>query len=170
MNLLTLTQAREFVMKGRLDAEGVGCPCCGQLAKVYTRKINSTMARWLIALCWLYKFKKRWYGVREPWSLKINGGTGDVAKLAYWGLIEHRPKDPEDTTRRTSGFWKPTQRAFEFVRGDITVEGAALVYNSELLGWAELPEVNIKDCLGTKFDHGELMRTAAHFSKQVADA
>jgi hypothetical protein len=48
-------QATMFVLlddaKAELEAkldEGVECPCCGQLAKRYERKLYSTMARQLI--------------------------------------------------------------------------------------------------------------------------
>lgn len=41
----------------------------------------------------------------------------DWAKLVYWGLIEEEPKPPDDTpddtTRRTSGSWRPTGAGYE---------------------------------------------------------
>ena len=91
----TLSKARAMVKSNRED--GITCPCCDQFAKVYKRTITSTMARWLITLVKNFEEERRYFSVSEPWSLNINKGTGDVAKLAMWDLIESQPKDDGDT-------------------------------------------------------------------------
>jgi hypothetical protein len=44
-------------LQARLD-DGTTCPCCGQFAKRYKRKLNSSMAA---ALCWM------WTHARDAW-------------------------------------------------------------------------------------------------------
>jgi len=153
--VVSLSEAREIVRDNR--DEGITCPCCDQFAKVYKRTITSTMARWLIRLVKNYEEEGKYYSVSEPWSLSINKGTGDVAKLAMWKLIESKPRDDNDTTRRTSGRWKPTREGFAFVYGRIRISRYALVYNAKLLGY-DGHEISIKDALGDRFNYTELMQ------------
>lgn len=47
----TLAEARAHVIANR--DEGTMCPCCGQLAKVYRRKLNASMA---LSLVWIYQY------------------------------------------------------------------------------------------------------------------
>lgn len=151
----TLPQARAIVKANRED--GITCPCCDQFAKVYKRTITSTMARWLIMLVKLSEEDHRYFSVSEPWSLAINKGTGDVAKLAVWGLIESKPKDEDDTVRKTSGNWRPTSKGFQFVYNQTRIPKYALIYNATLIGYDGF-EISIGTALGQKFNYTELMR------------
>jgi len=151
----TLSQARNLVNESR-DV-GLVCPCCDQFAKVYRRTITSTMARWLINLVKNFEEERRYFSVSEPWSLNINKGTGDVAKLAMWGLIESKPKDKNDTVRKTSGNWRPTLKGFQFVYNQTRIPKYALIYNATLIGYDGF-EISIGTALGQKFNYTELMR------------
>lgn len=133
---------------------GVDCPCCNQLAKVYHRTINATMARWMIALYHKSQADPRWYRIREPWSLKILGGTGDAAKLSYWKLIEEGLNDDPD--KRKSGLWRLTPTGLAWVRGECSVEKVAHVYNAEVVGFEGGPWT-VVDALGKKFSYPDLM-------------
>ena len=70
-------------LRENLD-EGVTCPCCGQYAKRYKRKLNSSMAA---ALCWLWTHSGyAWCDVPSQapsWVLKAR----EYPKLAWWGLL-----------------------------------------------------------------------------------
>lgn len=156
---LFLSEAKERLMKDRFSKEAPRCPCCNQIAKVYRRTINQTMARWLIALVRRYEMSPRYYSVAEDWSTKINRGTGDVAKLRYWGLIESDAFQTDDAGKRTSGRWRPTARGIAFANGQLFVLQYVLVYNSEPIGW-EGGDVGIRDALGKRFNYDKLMAGA----------
>ena len=79
-----------------------------------------------------------------------------MPKLYHWGLIEEMAKDPGDTTRRTSGLWRPTEKGVQFVQCLLQVPKRVYLYNNEILGWDD-QTVTIRDALGTKFDYAELM-------------
>jgi hypothetical protein len=151
----TLDEAREWVSENLED--GAECPCCGQLAKLYKRKLNSSMARSLI---WLVRHAgpvaREWVDVAQEapkWLLK----SRELPKLAHWGLIEEMPKDPDDTTRRTSGTWRPTEEGVDFVYVRIKATARVHLYNNTLEGFDEDEYITIKQALGKKFDYEELM-------------
>jgi len=153
----SLEEAREFL---RRNAEaGVACPCCGQFAKVYKRKLNSQMARFLVRLYAMdrRRKKKRWFHARE-----IVGGTdkasSDGTYLEHWRMIEAKPKEDGDTGR-TSGMWGITESGRAFVEGRIDANRHVVLYNNELLDWSE-ETVTLQEALGDKFDYIELMKEA----------
>ena len=137
---ISLREAKKHLMMN-ID-EGVTCPCCGQFAKVYRRKLNSGMA---VALIDMYRNSGTdWFNVRE---ITLRGG--DYGKLAYWGLIE-----PGDDT----GIWRVTARGEEFIKGMIPVSQHANVYNGKLIE-LEGDLISISDALGDRFNYEELMAT-----------
>lgn len=142
-------------MSNDLPKGGVTCDECGSYCKVYDRRIHYSMARWLISLVRRYEKEPRWYSTRESWSLAINGGTGDIGKLAYWELTEHC--ENTDSKKRTSGLWRPARQGFAFVHNKIRLPKYARTYKDTLLCLHGM-EVSIRDCLGKKFDYGELMQ------------
>lgn len=152
----TLSKAKRQV-EHLLD-HGSHCPCCGQYCKVYSRKFTCEMAAWLI---WMY----REYATLTKWRHECNYWVdvkqyslrgGDYAKTAYWGLTERKPKDPEDTSKRTSGLWRPTVKGVDFVQQRISIPSHAYVYNNEVRWFAD-SKVDIIQALGNKFDYEELM-------------
>lgn len=134
--------------------EDMQCPHCGHTSRTYRRPITSSMARWLIALVRRYEKEPRWYSVGEPWSLLIGSGTGDTAKLLYWGLIKSAQND--NPKKRTSGLWQPTREGFAFVYNALRVPSHALIRDGNLIGLVG-HEVSIAVCLGNKFDYSALM-------------
>lgn len=139
--------------------EGMDCPCCGQLVKNYKRKLYGSIAAWLIMLVRRYRVDERFYSTSERWSLLTNSGRGDAAKLAYWGLIAEQPKDPDDTSKRTSGMWKPTEKGLQFVDGLVTVPSHVHVFDAKIMGFSET-HTTIIEALGKRFDFEELMSGA----------
>jgi hypothetical protein len=145
--------------------EGVDCPCCGGLLKQYHRHMGSTISRWLVAF---YRVRKRtgaeWIHTSEP--SKLMGGkaassrSGDYAKARFWKLIEPKPKDEDDDPdKKSSGFWRLTERGEAFVENKLQVQKTAIVFNNEVTGFEGDP-IGIIDALGTKFSYPELMGTA----------
>lgn len=155
-----LAEARAW-LHARLD-DGVECPVCDQHAQRYYRRVNSGMARWLIALTHLSPpGTNRWISTRDvivyAASHKTFGssiGSGEAPSLLpYWGLIEARPND--DPNKKHSGVWRPTDRGYLFVRGELTIQRTAVVYNNTLER-LEGDEVSIRECLGRKFQLDDL--------------
>lgn len=155
----TLEDAKTYVLAKR--DEGVPCPCCGQYCKVYPRSLNAAMARFLIWLVREYEARKRndaatdlWISVNDGPLIQNRKGGGDFAKMEHWGLIEQMQND--DETKRTSGFWRPTQSGIDFVYGRVMVPKKAMLYMNECIGFSE-EKINIREALGTTFDYQELM-------------
>jgi len=153
----SLEDAKCYV-EARRD-EGVPCPCCTQYCKVYPRSLNAPMVRFLI---WLVKeFEARnvprtWINVNDGPLIQHRKGGGDFAKMAHWGLIEQMAND--DDTKRTSGYWRPTQAGVDFVHMRTTVPQKVLLYLNEPVGFS--PEVtDVVTALGTGFDYRELMNS-----------
>lgn len=142
--------ATEYVasyVRDRRD-KGVVCPGCGQLAKIYRRKVNSGMARSLIAM---YRAGgTTWVDVTEVTDRR----SREEGKLAYWGLVEEFPEGREDGGR--AGMWRVTNLGRSFVLGHTTVPQTAEVYNGMCLRTYG-PDTSIVTALGTKFNYSELM-------------
>lgn len=169
--LSTVNEVRSYLKENYHD--GVDCACCGQLVKLYRRKLGSAQVQALILLS-LINMEKEWCHSREI-TKEINI-TGDFAKMLYWGLIEAKPNTREsikqskddngnivsekiivrDESKKNSGFWKITEKGKDFVNGDITIPSHALIYNAECIGFSGTT-TTIQASLGKKFHYGQLM-------------
>jgi hypothetical protein len=149
---ITLAEAKIW-LRARME-EGENCPCCGQLAKIYTRKLNSAMARDLI---WLVRMSyvtggEGWVDLSTgPKALHV---SRELAKLVYWSLIEMK-MEPSLKGARTSGIWRPTDQGIKFARGRIALPSHIRLYDSSLLGFTGDP-TNIRQALGDHFNYEEL--------------
>jgi hypothetical protein len=126
--------------------KGIHCPGCTQHAKIYRRKINSTMARALITL-W-----RAGEGFHHGPSLR--GDTHELSQLKWWELIEEEPIVREDGGR--AGYWRITEKGEWFVKGESMLPRIARIYDSKVLNLVGEP-VNIRHCLGSRFNYEELM-------------
>jgi hypothetical protein len=158
---MTLSEAKHFVFENRY--EGVVCPCCGQFARVYVRRITSAMCRGLIALYQLNRASPVEYIHKNRIGKQLNGGEvafggGDFAKLIYWGLIEEKNKDEADKAAgRTSGYWRITEMGNRFVENIAVVPETVSLYSGKIVQISE-DRVSIKHALRNKFNYEELMR------------
>lgn len=152
---VTVDDARRQVERAAYDKKGGSCPCCGQQVKVYTRHINSALAQFLIWIVRSYEDNPRWIHIREFPMIQNRRGGGDFAKLVHYGLLEQQPNE-EDKSKRTSGYWKPTQKANDFVHKRIRLPEYVQLYDNFVQGFAA-KQVDIEHCLGQQFDYSELM-------------
>ncbi len=145
----TLTEARQW-LRARQDV-GAKCPCCKQLVKVYHRKLNTGMARSLIAM---YRAPKDdpdgW--VHVPTALDAR--SREEGKLRYWGLVEESAEERYDGGR--AGWWQLTPTGLEFVLGRCSVRERAVVYDGRCLRLEGDP-ITIFGALGKRFNYNELM-------------
>lgn len=151
-----LAHIKKDTMRKALN-KGCRCPVCDQFVKVYSRTINCTMARQLIAA-----YKE--FGVGQFFHvsklvLPGSASAGDFPKLLHWGLIQGVPHAPGEDAKRTAGLWAVTQAGSDFINDRLTVPKYAVLYNTQLL---ELTgeEIGIQVALGKKFDYNELMAPA----------
>jgi hypothetical protein len=152
--LVTLADARRFILAGRED--GVQCPCCRRLVRVYKRKLNGGMAVALCRLVVLYQERQEAVHVRELFdpSSKL-----DFSQLRFWGLAVTLPKEEGQHGRR-SGYWEPTTKGIDFVYGRASAPSHRIHVpgTEETLAW-ETKQVHIGDVLPDGFDYDELMAT-----------
>lgn len=143
----TLSEARAW-LRARVD-RGERCPCCTQLAKVYRRKINSGMARSLIAM---YQVGgKDW--IHLP--TQIGARSREEGKLAYWGLVEEQKDVRPDGGR--AGYWRVTDLGELFIKDRVKLPKYARVFDGRCLSLDPTEKVSIKDAIGDRFDYNELM-------------
>lgn len=141
-------------LREQISDRGAKCPCCGQFAKVYRRRLNSGMARSLITM---YRAAGTdWQHVPSTTA----GGTREEGKLRYWGLVEDGGHTPSGGQR--PGVWRVTLAGELFVLGHTKVPAHALVYDSKLLRLdTSRGEVTIREALGDHFNYEVLMNDPA---------
>lgn len=161
---MTITEARKLVLDGRTKHEGIECPVCDQLVKVYARKINSAMAFVLVHMVRRYDAAgtAEWLHLPSfikslPLSKTSAGSGGDYSKLQLWGLVERRPGARADGSNR-NGHFRVTDAGVAFVKQKTEVFEIAYVTNNTVLGWSD-SKTNIVQTLGKKFNYDELMTT-----------
>ncbi len=142
----TLEESIEYVSEVLGSSASEECPCCGQIVKLYPRKLHDRMAAFLCALVRIWKAEKdnAWIHIR-----RINTGekaSTDASYLVHWGLVE-----------RESGMYRPTKKGVRFAMGKIRVPSHAMVYNRKYCLGFSGTRISIKDALGEKFDLDELL-------------
>lgn len=153
----TVYEAKKW-LNGMMNT-GVTCPCCGQYAKMYRRKITSTMAKCLVMIHRFFQHNKVSFIHVPNYLVKVkNDGSvagGDVAKLKHWGLLEPVVNERADGSKR-AGFYRITQLGKDWADGKVEIPKYAYIYNQKLYKLSD-EKVFIKDALGDRFDYRELM-------------
>jgi len=158
---VTLNDAIDWT--GSHMRQGAYCPCCGQLTKIYRRKLNSSMA---YALILIYKRSRQetggWFHVPSHIAgLGLKGAVaaairGDWAKLVHWELIEPQ-QGPHEGEGRTSGIWRVTERGRDFVLGLTREREYVLIYDGNCIG-LDGDLISIQTALKNRFNYEELLR------------
>ncbi len=157
-----LDSARKRVDLALLSRHWILCPCCHQDVKLYKRKLNSGMIRGLIEL---YKIQNKPEGFSDEWvhvaneftQRKFNYANAEFSKLKFWGFIEEKP-NKFHFDKRTSGYWRITEKGKDFLHSKITVPRHILIYNSKQFPTDEIMEpTDVIRALGDKFNYTELM-------------
>jgi hypothetical protein len=160
----SLEDARQWLRERAY--KGADCPCCKQFAKVYRRKITSSMA---YAAILIYRHFSN--GATDEWlhvpsflnsvGLKPRVAAairGDWAKLEHWGMLEPQPGVRDDGSTRT-GYYRITPMGRAFVERRLRVKKYIYIYNGMALAKPVSDElVDIDEALGEKFSYQELMR------------
>jgi hypothetical protein len=148
----TLEEARAWLEHHKED--GVRCPCCTQFAKIYTRKLNSAMARDLIWLVRMFKHTGDWVDVPATGPISLQRSR-ELAKLVYWRLVECKI-EASKRGARTSGIWRPTWPGIMFAENKIALPKYVRVYDGGFLSYPDKGVTTIREALGDHFDYDEL--------------
>jgi hypothetical protein len=144
----TISEAKEFLRAGY--DKGVTCPCCGQLAKLYKRKINSGMALFLIGL---YRLNQKNPGAEFSnksvmSEMNINTSSLDYSVLKHFNVVQGSVANKGD--------WSITPFGIAFVEGSATLPEKVLIYNNKKQGY-DGDRVTIQQALTSKFNLTELL-------------
>lgn len=142
----TIEHSQKWLEENRRD--GVDCPSCGEIVKVYRHNIDSAMARTLILM---YAKGGTEYFVHTP---SLPGDTHKASQLKWWGFVEEERVLREDGGR--AGYWRVTPAGEEWINGGVIAKHA-LVFNGRCLELLDEKKVTITEALGKKFNFRELM-------------
>jgi hypothetical protein len=135
--------------------DGTTCPCCGQKVMLYPRQVTGHMVQALAVL-----HANTMPGEFSHWPTLLvkyrisNAGDGMPMKLRYWDLVEEDSQVRPDGGR--AGYWRLTDRGRLFLRGVVSIQQYAMVYNRQCYGF-EGPAVWVSDRKYKKFDLRELL-------------
>lgn len=149
---VTLADAKKKMLEQ--VEEGVSCPCCGRLVKLYRRKLHSEMAAFLCRLSRRYLDEPRFYSTRELCPALTKSAT-DGSYLVLWDLVEKEAA--ENGSGGKAGMYRPTEHGLDFVFGRTTVKSHVFILCGDPVGFSN-DYVHIKTVLGSKFSYDELMR------------
>jgi len=140
-----MTVAEATALLVRRVESGSNCPCCGQFANAYKRRIRGNHTRFLVDVA-------RLATAEDPWVhyTKCFFAGRDYAYLRHFGLAE---------TREREGLWKITPHGERFLLGeeDAGVPEWILVFNNAVVARAE-KIMSARDCLAQGgFDYDDLM-------------
>lgn len=154
---VTLGAARQHLRDG-LAGKGIECPCCRQFAKVYKRKLSSSMA---YALVLIYRYfqvhtDEAWLHVPNYLNgFGVVARGGDWSKLVHWGHIEERPEEREDGCKH-AGEWRITEAGKRFAAAVETAPKHLYFYNGQVTALSA-EQTFIREALGNHFHYDELM-------------
>jgi len=135
-----------------LEGDGGECPVCGQTIKVYRRKLNANMARFLIRLVRKFKETQDWVKYTD---IRTDGEGRDYSYITKWGLAITAPAVRSADTK-DSGLWKPTEKGIQFAQNLVKVPSHVYLYDNKVIGWEQSP-CDIQSALGRKWSWKELM-------------
>lgn len=156
----TIAKAKE-ILRPKLK-EGFICPCCNQPAKLYRRPLTSSMA---YAIILMYhrtnnKLWMEWIHVEDMLkALNIPSSVrGDFPKLRFWGLIEAKSGEREDSNPN-NGYYKITEAGRLFLENKATVDSHVWLYNNKAFEVNDktIKQITIVQALKNKFNYENLM-------------
>lgn len=152
----TISEARQFLRANW--EQGVDCPCCGRLVKLYPYTLNANACA---SLAWINNLgvldDNGWVHVQKMFSnvYKRNATAMSYILLKHWNFIEAKPGN-DDPAKKASGYWRITDKGRSFLRGEISVPRTAMVYKDGARDFKGKP-ITFKQALGVKFSYSELM-------------
>lgn len=154
----TLAEARALVIAKRSD--GIDCPCCGQFAKVYKRKLSAAMAEAMIVIERATRETRT-----QPFHMgqlldaratdRTAKGGGEPMRLRFHGLVNLVSGTRADESWRV-GYYVITDFGVRFVLNEYRAPKYAYLYAQECLGVSE-ETISVVEALGNRFSYRDLM-------------
>jgi hypothetical protein len=145
----TIAQGKDFVSK---SAEiGCKCPCCDSLVHTWKKYIVSNATASLVRLVAFYSNKPQAYHLDIFNQIPKDR---NFSQLKLWGLIEEI--ENKDETKKTSGYFIPTQKGYDFVCRGLLIPKFVFTLNNQIIRFEE-PMINIMQALGDRFNYKSLM-------------
>jgi len=152
----TLKDAQTKVLQN-MDT-GSSCPCCHQWVRRYRYALNEKNVYFLIQLRrYLHENSKEYVHIdhlAEYACEAMKGGTS-FSILAWWGLIEEMPNT--DDHKKTSGFWRPTQKGMDWLDGLVKIPQYVYCYNKTITMALTDKMISVKEIPWNKFRYDVLM-------------
>ncbi len=152
--LLDASLAFAEALEAALPGKPVQCPCCGHAHRNYRRKLNSGMAKVLIALYRLSDRGENWVNVTSLFPGVSHRG-GEWSLMRHWGLI--LPRERRSGVKNSVGDWRMTPLGVAFCENRLEVPRSADIRGGKLLGKSE-ETTSILGALGNGFSYLELMQ------------
>jgi hypothetical protein len=169
-----LAELREWLRPRLEKPGGLRCPCCGQHAQAYKRRVTESMVATMGRMLLVQKVAQERLasvgaidrgnrvGYRDDEDTgqrwihlpAIRQHSRDAAMLAYWDLIEEWSVVREDGGR--AGYWRVTERGEQFLAGELMIERYAHVYGGKVYRHSG-PMIDVKE-VAPKFNLRELMK------------
>jgi len=150
---MTVAEAREMLSQGAED--GVHCPCCSQLVRLYKRALHAEMVLFLYKLAREYKKDPRPYTTRELIP-SLTKSASDGTYLTRWGIIK-KITAGKNSTGGMAGGYVPTQKGLAFLRDRIKVPSHVFMQCGKTMGFSER-QISVREALGSRFDYEKLLR------------
>lgn len=133
------------------------CPTCWSRAQLYARNLNVAMVVQLASLLDVAKARPAyWVHVHSEVPRR---DMRQFQLTKHWGFVESMPND--DSSKRTSGVWRPTAACVRFLRGEIDAAKTVFLYRDAVYGWS-VERVRVGDIV-EGFDYSKLMREGAAY-------
>jgi hypothetical protein len=142
-NIRTLQEAKDYLNENYM--EGCHCPACGQNVKLYKRKLNSGMARVLVAM---HKNTNSFFHIKDYLRKNNIRNTHDWTLLKHWKMIEK--------CKENDGHWRITHTGTMFVECKMIANKHIFILNNQFKKYSN-EGTNIIEALGDHFDYKELM-------------
>ena len=148
MNEITLREARETYFATASLRKQTICPCCDRPGAYRFDYLNHRLTTGLIWLCRV----GRGGFVHLPSHADRKVLTGNcIGKGVWWGLTEAMPNE-DDPAKVKSGYWRATERCWEWMRGERRLPHRALVYNDSLIQMDRTKLIGPAEALKKPFD------------------
>lgn len=126
------------------------------MVKKYKRKLNKPMVTCLIEM---YKLVRTSFAhihnlTKSSRVFTENMHGGNFATMAYWGIIEEKPKGGED--KRTSGIWRITPLGESFIKGEARLPKYVTTYNGRAESMSS-ETISIEEAINNPFSYREIM-------------
>lgn len=140
----------EKFMEDLHSGEKLRCPTCNKWCQIYGLTLTRSMVKCLLRLDQLCRINT-WVHYEE-FNYK-----GTYGKLKHWMLIEQGEPEPDDDSKKQSGYWRITEAGKKYLNGELLVTKTYKIYDDEIVGIVDPELVNVNHAWKETFHYGEYM-------------